>query len=145
MEQTKNKKLNIKTLAGIVVGIIVVVLVQQFFFKASPSFEKKMLQAANEINKTCPMMIDKETRLDNTMSLPDKTFQYNYTLVNMVKDSIIIPPLQQYLERYIINNVKTNPDLKDFRDNKTTMEYYYKDKNGVLILKIAVTPEQYKQ
>jgi len=143
MEQTENKKLNSKTIVGIVVGIIVVVLVQQLFFK-SPSFEKKMTQAASEINKTCPVMLDKETRLENTASLPDNTFQYNYTLVHVIKDSIKIEPLQEYLKKYIVNNVKSNPGLKDFRDNKTTMAYYYKDKNGVLLFKITVTPGQYK-
>src|SRR5665647_1971265 len=113
MEQTENKKMNSKTIVGIVVGIIVVVLIQQFFFK-TPSFEKKMMEAASEINKTCPTMIDKETRLENTASLPDKTFQYTYTLVHVIKDSVDVQPLQKYLENYILKNVKTNPGLKDF-------------------------------
>ena len=91
MEQTENKKLNGKTIVGIVVGVIVIVLVQQFFFK-TPSFEKKMMLAANEINKTCPVMLDKETRLENTASLPDNIFQYTYTMVHMVKDSMKVEP-----------------------------------------------------
>ncbi|MCX6239793.1 MAG: hypothetical protein NTY07_19985 [Bacteroidia bacterium] len=142
MEQTNNK-MNLKSLAGITVGVIVMVLVQHFFFKA-PSFDKQMMQAASELNKTCPMMVDKETQLDNSVALPEKTFQYNYTLVNMVKDSIDIQSFKNYIEPIVTNNMKTNPDMKFYRDNKITMSYYYKDKNGVFVIKIAVTPDKYQ-
>lgn len=143
MEQTANKKIDFKSLAGISVGIVVMVLVQQFFFK-SPSFDKQMMQVAGELNKTCPIMVDAETRLDNTVALPDKIFTYNYTLINQVKDSINVEELKKYLTPIITNNMKTNPIMKFYRDNKITMSYYYKDKQGVFLLSIDVTPVQYQ-
>jgi len=143
MEQTENKKMNFKTLAGIVVGIVAMVLVQQFFFK-SPSFDKQMMQMASELNKTCPVMVDAETRLDNTVALPDKIFTYNYTLVNQVKDSINVEELKSYLTPLVTNNIKTNPVMKFYRDNKITLSYYYKDKQGVFLLNIDVTPDKYQ-
>jgi len=84
MEPTNNKKRNIGTVIGLAIGAIAFVLIQQLFFKA-PSFDKVMMKAASELNKTCPIMVDKETRLDNAVSLPGQIFQYNYTLVNMGK------------------------------------------------------------
>ena len=143
MEQTENKKMNFKTLAGIIVGIVAMVLVQQFFFK-SPSFDKQMMQVASELNKTCPVMVDAETRLDNTVSLPDKIFTYNYTLVNQVKDSLNVEGLKNYLTPLVTNNIKTNPAMKFYRDNKITLSYYYKDKQGVFLLNIDVTPDKYQ-
>jgi len=143
MEQTENKKMNFKTLAGIVVGIVAMVLVQQFFFK-SPSFDKQMMQMASELNKTCPVMVDAETRLDNTVALPDKIFTYNYTLVNQVKDSLNVEELKNYLTPLVTNNIKTNPVMKFYRDNKITLSYYYKDKQGVFLLNIDVTPDTYQ-
>ena len=143
MEQTENKKMNFKTLAGIVVGIVAMVLVQQFFFK-SPSFDKQMMQMASELNKTCPVMVDAETRLDNTVALPDKIFTYNYTLVNQVKDSLNVEELKNYLTPLVTNNIKTNPVMKFYRDNKITLSYYYKDKQGVFLLNIDVTPDKYQ-
>jgi len=143
MEQTENKKMNFKTLAGIVVGIVAMVLVQQFFFK-SPSFDKQMMQMASELNKNCPVMVDAETRLDNTVALPDKIFTYNYTLVNQVKDSINVEELKDYLTPLVTNNIKTNPVMKFYRDNKITLSYYYKDKQGVFLLNIDVTPDKYQ-
>jgi hypothetical protein len=88
-------------------------------------------------------MVDQDTRLDNAVALPGNVFQYNYTLVNLEKSEVNIDTVKKYIEPGIINNVKTSPDLKAYRDNKVTMAYYYKDKNGVFVLKISVTPDMY--
>jgi len=109
-----------------------------------PAFDKALMETASEINKSCPIMIDNATRLDNAIALPDNVFQYNYTLVNMTKDSININELKGYIEPTIINFVKTNPDMQTIRDNKVTVNYYYKDKVGVYLFTISVKPEQYE-
>ncbi len=142
-QQNNKQKLNFKPIIGLLVGGIILILVQQYFFKP-PSFDKQMMNAASELNKTCPIMIDAETQLDNAVALPEKTFQYNYTLINRHKDSIDIVRLKEYLKPVILNTIKTNPDLKSFRDNNITMAYSYKDKNSNHILKLTFTPEQYK-
>ena len=142
-EKVSNKQKQIKTIIGIAVGITVMVLIQQFVFKA-PTFDKQMMQVASEINKTCPIMVDKETRLDNTIALPNNVFQYNYTLVNMEKNNVNISELEEYLKPIILNTIKTNPDLKSFRDHKTTMSYNYKDKNSEHLFKLSFTADQYK-
>lgn len=77
-----------------------------------PAFDKALVESASEINKSCPIMIDNATRLDNTIALPDKVFQYNYTLVSMNKDSINIDEFKSYLEPTIIEFVKTNPNMQ---------------------------------
>jgi hypothetical protein len=144
MEQTTETKDKKKKTIGMVIGIIAFGLsyfaVQQIFFKI-PSIDKVMMQAASELNKTCPFMVDEYTRLDNAVALPGNIFQYNYTLVNITKEEVNLDTLKKYIEPGIINNVKTNPDLKIYRDNKTTMNYNYKDKNGVFVHKFSVTPD----
>lgn len=89
-------------------------------------------------------MVDEFTRLDNSIALPCNIFQYNFTLVNTIKSEVIPDTVKKYLEPSIISNIRTNPDLKFFRDNKTTMVYFYKDKNGEFVYKLSVTPELYK-
>ena len=44
----------------------------------------------------------------------------------------------------IVNNVKTEPQMKIVRDNKTTINYSYKDKAGGLLFMISVKPQQYE-
>lgn len=101
-------------------------------------------KTANDLNKTCPMMVDSETRLDNVTVLPGKVFQYNYTIVNYVKDSLDPVALQASLQPNMLNQIKTNPDLKLFRDNEVTLAYNYVDKNGIFLLKMNFGPKDYK-
>ncbi len=144
MEQTDKKKKNISALIGIIAGAATLILVQQLLFK-SPTRDRVMMQVASEINKSCPIMVDDETRLDNAVALPGNTFQYHYTLVNKEKETTAINQLKTYLKPNIINDVKTNPDMKIFRDDRTTLGYYYKDKNGVFLFDIVVSPDLYTE
>jgi hypothetical protein len=140
-------KVDYKQLTGTIVGVIAFFaayfFVQQLLFK-TPGFDKVLMKTASEFNESCPIMIDSETRLDNTIALPSKVFQYNYTLINVEKETFDVIVLKDYLEPNITNSVRTNPDMKIFRDNKVTMNYYYKDKDGNYLFAISVTPEQYK-
>lgn len=99
---------------------------------------------ANEMNKSCPMMVDEETRLDK-VTLPSKTvFQYNYTLINYEKTEIDTVKIKSNLEQNIIQLIKTNPQIEYQRQNKVTMNYIYNDKNGDYLMSIIITPELYK-
>ena len=143
----RKKTDNGKKTLGFIVGIIAFGLsyfaIQQLFFKA-PTLDKAMMEMASEINKTCPIMIDSETRLDNAISLPKNIFQYNYTLLNIDKASTDTLEMRKYLEPTITNLVKTSPQMKFQRDHKTIVNYYYKDKAGSFLLLISVTPEKYQ-
>ena len=99
---------------------------------------------ANEMNKSCPMMVDAETRLDK-ITLPSKTvFQYNYTLINYEKTEIDTVKIKSNLEQNIIRLTKTNPQMQYQRENNVTMNYIYNDKNGDYLMSIIITPELYK-
>ena len=107
------------------------------------TYDKAMMKVASKLNKTCPIMVDSETRLDNTVSLPNNIFQYNYTLVNAEKGSIDVDQVRDFIEPNVINNIKTKPEMKFYKDNEVTMQYHYKDKNGVTLLMITVTSDKY--
>ena len=129
---------------GVIAFGVAYFAIQQIFFKA-PSFDKVLVSTASEINKTCPIMVDEYTRLDNALALPNNTFQYNYTLINISKTEVNIDTVKKYIEPGIINGIRTSPDLKFFRDNKTTMVYNYRDKNGEFVHKLSVTPDMYRE
>ena len=139
--------MNNKNIIGMIFGaaafLIVYLAVQQVFFKPI-SFENQIREMANELNKSCPIMVDSETQLNNAMVLNDNTFEYNYTLVNMGRAELDIEALESYLQPIILNNIKTSPDLKIFRDNEITMAYNYKDKNGEQLFRIVFEAENYK-
>lgn len=142
---TQNTKTNYKKIIGIVVGVITFLiaynLTQQFF---TPSLDKQLVQIANELNKNCPMMVDQFTRLDNSHVLPNKTLQYNYTLVEIEKSEFNLDTIRKYVEPNIISNVRTNPDMKYLRANNITFNYNYRDKNGEFVWKLEITPDMYE-
>ncbi len=109
-----------------------------------PSYDQVMVVTANEINKTCPFMVDSHTRLDNVIVLPDNILQYNYTLINLAKDSINIQELKDHIEPIAINLIKTSPEMEDIRKHKSTINYFYKDMNGIYLFTISITPKQYE-
>lgn len=108
------------------------------------SIEKLLKETANNLNKSCPMIVDSETQLDNVVVMPGNVFQYNYTLVNMQRETIDIEGMRNYIKPILINNIKTSPELKIYRDNKVTLAYYYKDRDGVYLTKIEITPDKYE-
>ena len=99
---------------------------------------------ANEMNKSCPMMVDEETRLDKVTLQSKTVFQYNYTLINYEKTEIDTVKIKSNLEQNIIQLIKTNPQMEYQRQNKVTMNYIYNDKNGDYLMSIIITPELYK-
>lgn len=136
------KKKIIERSIGVVIFFITFFGVQQLFFTQS-ELDKEMTSIASELNKTCPVMVDSETQLDNTMALPDKVFQYNYTLVNADKSQVDILKMKNYLEPAILNLVKSSPQMQYQRDHKWTLNYNYRDKNGTHLLLLVITPKMY--
>ena len=127
---------------GMLVGVAAIFLIQHFFFNP-PTFDERMIEMASEMNKSCPIMVDKETRLDNVTPHSGKVIQYNYTLVNVKKEEVDINEIDRFLKTNMTNNVKTNPNMKAMRENKVTMSFSYKDKNGNFLTEVEVTPEIY--
>jgi hypothetical protein len=142
MDNPFDQKFSIQAMIGAGVTIIALALMQ-YFFSQSPSVDEMMVKAASEFNKNCPLMVDQLTRIDNVVALPGKKFQFNETIMSLDTTSIGLEEIKKNLEPQIINNVKTNPGLKLFRDKKITMIHYYKDINGNFLFTISVGPEQY--
>lgn len=136
------RQFDLKTFLGFIVGFIIMFFVTQSFFK--PSFDKQLVEFANELNKNCPMTMDEYTTLKNVVALPDKTIQYNYILTGITKAEVKIDTIKKYVFPGILQNVKSNPEMKFFRDNKITLSYYYSDKNGVYVTRYVVKPEMYE-
>jgi len=150
-QKKKTNKKGLKYYIGLIISIVIFSVAGKFGGEAiyglfnNNNFDKVMMAAASEINASCPFMVDSETRLDNSIALPKNVFQYNYTLVNLLKETLDTESLIDQIEPSIINHVKTNPDMKFLRDNNATINYYYEDKEGVYLFTVSVTPDQYEE
>lgn len=118
-------------------------LLFQMFNSGKRSFKEVLDKTAEELNKTCPLMADDDMRLDNAVSLPGNVFQYNYTFISMLADSVDAELLEFSIKPAMINNARKNPDLELFRTNKVSLVYNFKDRLGNFLMKIRVKPEDY--
>jgi hypothetical protein len=133
----------LKIFGALLVCVLLLLAVQKIFFN-HPSYDKEVRKFVKGMNKTCPTMVDPETRLDKVLAFADNNLQFNYTLVHMIKDSLPIPRLKSYMEPVIINKIKNTGSLRKLLDKKLTWIYSYNDKNGDFIFKVTYTPDQFK-
>ncbi len=130
--------------------VLILLLISTVFFATRVMFpknsdlEQTLLLEANEINKTCPLIVDDATRLDNAVVYPNNVFQYNYTLVNLTRNDINPEVAIKSLEPKIIENVKKDVALKTLKAAFTTLNFSYRDRNGEFVFRIIITPEKYK-
>jgi predicted nucleic acid-binding Zn ribbon protein len=137
----REKKFDLKTFLGFIVGFIIMFFVTQSLFK--PSVDKQLVGIANELNKNCPMNVNEFTVLENVVALPDKTIQYNYVLTKNTKNEVQIDSVKKNIFPSILENARTNPQMKQFRDYKVTLNYSYKDKKGVFVIDYIIKSNMY--
>lgn len=130
-------------IVGILSVIVIAVILGQKINLKGPSKDKDVVDFVKRMNKTCPSMINPETRLDKVMATSDKNLQFNYTLIHQVKDSLPIESLKKYMEPVSIDKIKNSGTLRKFLNKDLTLIYSYSDKNGEFIFKVTYTPEMF--
>jgi len=108
------------------------------------SNQAELKKIATEVNKSCPMVINSETRLDSTSVVDKSVIQYNYSLLKIADGDTIInfPILKKTLKEQSQNNFDTNPQMEYFREKKITLRYHYKDMNGKYLFDFAIDPKK---
>lgn len=150
-------KIKTKTYCNLIFAFIVLLILNQCNSETANSnnkyinksgeinYDKILSDIVNECNKKCPILLDKETQWDNAIYLSSPyIFQYNYSLFNMEKTGVDTAALIGYLTPRLINNARTNPDMKAFLESKVNLSYVYKDKNGEYLFKVFITPQLYE-
>lgn len=138
-----NKKLILGILIGLVVGVITYIGVKKLVFSAV--VDTVFSEVVAELNEEAPIMIDSETRLDNAEVLPNKTIQYNYTMMNYSLGDIDIVEFEKSLKPVLVNSIKTNPEMELLRGEEVTFIYNYSDKNGYALTKLIITSDDYNE
>ena len=137
----EKKKQPIGTIIGVVIGVLFSLFLTGNYF--APSIDSKLVDFSTNFNKNCPMNIDQFTRIDNTIVLPNKTIQYNYTIIGTSKENVDLTIFEETVFPRLLQTVKTIPDLKVFRDNEVTLKYNYNDESGTYVTSYSVMPSMY--
>ncbi len=139
MEDSKKKVIRIVSVCIILVSIFYILQI----VLRKPAIDVSMVQAANEINKNCPIMVDSITRFDNAMALSNNKFQFNFTILNVEKSTFDTVELQKKIRPIALNSLKTDPKYKIYREKNMTLLFNYHDKSGSYLCKILVLPDEY--
>ena len=128
------------TIFAVVIGVVVG---NSVVSRNSQSVDKILERSAKKLNETLPMQVDKETRLDTTVAGPGKKFTYLYTLPNLTKAECEKAGLIEKMRPTIVNAYKTTPELKYERDHDVELCYEYRDKDGIVVGSISVSPKDF--
>ncbi|HLA56811.1 MAG TPA: hypothetical protein VK623_11950 [Flavobacterium sp.] len=145
MENTSQKtsRTRISTIIIFVVTFAIAFFGTKYLFSGN-AVDRQLKKTAIEMNKKCPVNVDNETRLDSVASHEGAQIQYNYTLLNHVKEDTTID--YNAAKKYVLNNAQqnldTNPQMEDFRKHDVAMKYRYNDKNGKFLFDFTIKAKQ---
>lgn len=112
------------------------------------TIDDELKEAAVNMNKLTPQILNDGIRLDSVSAEPNKVFKYNYTLTQDVKENVTeeeINTFKREAKEGAVNAIKTSADMKEFRDNDVMLKYSYYDKNGKPTADFSVTSAEYKK
>jgi hypothetical protein len=141
-DKTKYKTFAMIILSSVISSVIGAVGVNEVFSRPA-NVDTVLKQTSSELNKELPKMIDKETRLDSTFSAPNNTFVYKYTLVNILAKDYNSDQLKSKIRPVALQNYKTNPVMKPFRDLSVNLKYQYFDKKGTFFMDFDISPKDF--
>lgn len=106
--------------------------------------DKDLLKEVQKGNSLCPIEVDEFVRIDSFSMPKSKTFMQYGTAIGVFKEEVNLDTVRKYIEPSLLENVKTNPQLRHARKSKITFIYSFNDMNGEVFYEYIVTPEMYK-
>jgi len=111
-----------------------------YFAKPDPSSARHLREIADQINRSIPVMIDKETELMPSAGY-DGMLVYNYRLVSYSASQIDHRKFAAGVKQKVAQSACNRPETRDdFLKNGVTLRYSYFDKNNQHIATVDVTP-----
>lgn len=108
----------------------------------TPEFVNPLVMLSDELNATCPRLMDENTRLDSTGAGPLR-FAYYYSLLNASVGQFLPGEFEGMMRPQIVAQLKSKPENEIMRKLKVTLEYHYADNGGRLLGVIVLRPGQY--
>ena len=104
--------------------------------------EKELREMAKKYNDQAPFMKDETTRFDSISILPNRTMQYNLTMIDLLKEETDI---EYFKEQTLVVAAQAKAQLPEkAKKDKITFAYSYNDKDGNFVYEIAITPDMYQ-
>lgn len=142
-ELTRQKSTGARIILGIIVFAFISAVLKMAFQQRPSSLNEDLINAANEINKHAPIIIDSTTRFDYVNALSENVFQYNYTLLTLNRTEVDTNLLKSSGKESMIRQFNENPQTSIFKDNNVEIQARYTDKNGEYVTTVSILPNEY--
>ena len=141
-ETTTKRKLTPQKIAMIIVVIVSANVGLQFMGK-NKSTENELKELTIKHNKTLPMMLNPDVRMDSLTSTKNSLL-YHATLLHIEKDSVDLDALKKMMKDNLEKDVSGKDKFVAFRENKVSIVYRYCDKNKKDLFSITIAPDKFK-
>ncbi|PID90262.1 MAG: hypothetical protein CSA97_03795 [Bacteroidetes bacterium] len=105
---------------------------------------KSLSEMADRIDKTCPVKMDRESRMDGVKLVEKTILQYELSLYKRAKKDLDIPALRKRLQKQVKRDIKRNKNFAQLREMGVTFRYIYRDMKGKYLLTLEFTPKDYR-
>jgi len=102
-----------------------------------------LIMLADEINVTCPRVIDLGTRLDSTRGGPGARFAYFFTLPRESAEGQTELAFVQRMRSIVAGQLAEKPETGTLKEFGVTLEYHYADARGGLLGVVLFRPDDY--
>lgn len=105
------------------------------------TYEAYMLPAmAEQLNQSAPRNVDAETRFDQAVAGPGRSFTYRFTLLNVPSKNIAPGKFDETIVSAILKSDCALPNVKEFFSHNIDVKYEYRGNDGPLIWTVLMTP-----
>ena len=141
-EEKRNRAISVS------VGIIVAALVSHQFATNTGYSDKALIAEARQTNewlKKHPAEAEvKDILRIDSFSVPESKVFVEHITAYVTKDEANNDTIKKYINPGLLNNIKTNPQLKVARKYGITFVHLFNDINGEVFYTYTVTPDMYK-
>jgi hypothetical protein len=133
------KQIKTGVVAGLAVGFGTVVsnLLMHYYWNSvrTPELNAELIKMCSEINKNCPIVLDKFTRIDTTVA-GDRELYYMYTVMGMTDEDAM--KLKDDLKIHTTEQARSNSETKKLLDRGIILKYTYSNMQGKVLFEYNV-------
>jgi hypothetical protein len=127
----------IGTITAIAVGGITSKLMKDYIENRKLS-DIELNKIASELNKSLPMMVDRDTKLKTTVGI-NGSIKYIYDLVNYSKADFDTAAAKSAVQPMVTKAGCSNPDSRRLLNSNVNMEYIYSDYQSQYLFSFVVS------
>lgn len=138
----KRKRVTKCSITGFVMALAISFTAVSCMTGGSNDYEA-LIKTSEEMNKSFPMQVDNDTRLDSTnVQKEPLTLNYYYTIVTIEKEALTgnLQEVVAQLKKGTQENLDKAPEMAEFREKNISLKYCYYDKKGAFVVDYTIKP-----